>query len=570
MTTISPYQQFIESPYQEYQDFFDDITLHMEIIKKLTLQDFLCQKKPTEEELITVFPLSKIIKDHFFTAITTIPHLNHFLLVLVPTHLTEMEFYFLYLKVLFAKHKNTDVFTRIQQKRKMLQTKLDPSTLFTMRYVYLLIKNTQVTNLAIFEKAIAISNTKTNGMTKKTFANVLANSDHLPHCQKETDERYNFVMFLFCEVFENHDVHFPFLPNLFQTLIQMYDLADAYAAVFKFLIQAECTGLFYTSQFDFESCVDFMVCELVQFLPHLATLLWVGNRNNLESFVTTVLDTFGMPLIEGLDLIYQKPILEFFLVNGKVGFMKFFHFLLKKENPIDYTSLQSMKGSCIAYIVQIHSTTTQPFVTFILQEGLKPYVTHNHFIMTLNFPPEELLNEIPKKCIVVPEVMKSSQIIDSDTFLKIVEYLPPRVKQNTPELIFTSSVDGFSLRTLYSKLNNSMMLLFLFQKGKYTYGAFVAEDIEIKSDYYGNKETFLFTVKPELKRYSQNKNSNQFVIMSNFSCLAFGGGSGRPALMFDEMLMASSEASQTFGNPPLFPKYLNGARCDRVEIYSFC
>ena len=149
--------------------------------------------------------------------------------------------------------------------------------------------------------------------------------------------------------------------------------------------------------------------------------------------------------------------------------------------------------------------------------------------------------------------------------------LPLRYNVREWQLVYSTEQHGCSLRTLYAKLaGHDASMIVMLDDHQHIFGAFVAEPWEVHGRYFGNGETFLFSVgrgrSPETRRYDWSRANSHFVLASH-DMLAFGGG-GKFALYLDSSLeMGSSDRSETFDND-----CLAGARefkCIKLEAWTF-
>ena len=108
------------------------------------------------------------------------------------------------------------------------------------------------------------------------------------------------------------------------------------------------------------------------------------------------------------------------------------------------------------------------------------------------------------------------------------------------------------------------MLLVLDGQGS-IFGAFSGDAWRVDKHYYGNGESFLFTVHPQFKVYPWTRANDHFVLAAH-DCLAFG--SEDAGIYLDSAFeFGSSKPSITYGNPTLgsSPEF----KCIKVEIWAF-
>lgn len=239
---------------------------------------------------------------------------------------------------------------------------------------------------------------------------------------------------------------------------------------------------------------------------------------------------------------------------------------INKSNTaiIDFDNLKNS----ITKVLEEYRSRIEPnkYVTEIIHYRLDSLLIPNHIFNTLDLPDRDFFL---KRIVPKEQLENFSEIISAETFIELYLMLPNRFQMLKPELVFLSSLDGLSLKTLYSRCEYHSFLLILARRGNYIFGAFVAESFQMRNNFYGNSETFLFSIKPHLKKYPHIEGSNTFIINSTQDHLSFGGGSGDPSLRFDGYLNVKSSRSPTFNNSPLVPESL-APRCDKVEVFAFC
>ncbi|EDR25075.1 hypothetical protein EDI_127790 [Entamoeba dispar SAW760] len=551
---------FLNQPFLQYENIFEDFTIHKSVIEKITEMDILSIPDPTPTQLLAIIPVPEIIYYHIVTAISTFPLLNEILLTIVPQQMNEMVFWYKYFSFLFKSENQNSLLEDLAQERNGIYLTL---TSETTKEIYLsYIKNCFIGQRGmLLMKYIQIINQTTNGMLDKTFYKFSERLEGLPKNQSEIKFRYKFLITIFGEIFKRCKcLYIPYVGNLVLEAVQLFDINDAFYCVMEFVIKAQCCGHFYSSQYGLENLVEYIYCILKTTYPALDNKY----RQSINQFITVSLKSLTLKLIEPLEVIKRKAIVEIIVKDGKIAVIKLFLVLFKSLHKIDFNNLiNSMRQIVSSYL---SDDSPNSLLNEILNYELNPFLLTTHIFNTLQFPPNK---EMQRRIINKEQLQGISDIVNEDEFLEIYTMLPSRLQMLVPEQIFTSSIDGLSLKTLYSKCMYHSLLLIICRRGSYIFGVFVAESFEMKKDFYGNSETFLFTIKPKARKYSHIQNSNHFIINSTPEALSFGGGTGHPSLSFDCYLNVISQTSPTFNNPPLVPRSL-ASRCDRVEVYSFC
>jgi hypothetical protein len=105
----------------------------------------------------------------------------------------------------------------------------------------------------------------------------------------------------------------------------------------------------------------------------------------------------------------------------------------------------------------------------------------------------------------IPNVPLNSNIAVYEDFAAIWKMLPDYAKIRVPELIFSCQSDGYNINNLYRncapyKNEYKFSLLFIQTVTGRVFGAFLDEVFrKSPKDYVGSAESFVFTLKPEVK-----------------------------------------------------------------------
>ena len=107
----------------------------------------------------------------------------------------------------------------------------------------------------------------------------------------------------------------------------------------------------------------------------------------------------------------------------------------------------------------------------------------------------------------MPNCALNSSIVQYEEFARIWKMMPDYVKIRIPELLYASTSDGFNIQNLYRKCapykyEYKFSLLIIQTKQNQVFGAFIDEVIrKSPKGYLGSAESFVFTLKPEVKCY---------------------------------------------------------------------
>ena len=113
----------------------------------------------------------------------------------------------------------------------------------------------------------------------------------------------------------------------------------------------------------------------------------------------------------------------------------------------------------------------------------------------------------------LPEVEGESEILRTEDIQRLSDCLPPRIIGTSWRLIFTTSMHGFSLASLYRKCSqetSSPTLLCIEDSKENMFGALLSCPIKLHEHFYGTGETFLFTCKPEFRVFNWSGENQHF------------------------------------------------------------
>ncbi|XP_031229592.1 TLD domain-containing protein 2 isoform X1 [Mastomys coucha] len=154
---------------------------------------------------------------------------------------------------------------------------------------------------------------------------------------------------------------------------------------------------------------------------------------------------------------------------------------------------------------------------------------------------------------VEPQLTEASQVLGAPEIKQLSLHLPPRVTGHPWNLVFCTSRDGFSLRTLYRQMegHSGPVLLLLRDQDGQMFGAFSSSALRLSKGFYGTGETFLFSFAPQLKVFKWTGH-NSFFVKGDLDSLMMGSGSGQFGLWLDgDLYRGGSYPCATFNNEVL-------------------
>ncbi|KAI5693546.1 hypothetical protein M8J75_001162 [Diaphorina citri] len=135
--------------------------------------------------------------------------------------------------------------------------------------------------------------------------------------------------------------------------------------------------------------------------------------------------------------------------------------------------------------------------------------------------------------LFVPDLNGVTEILTDEHRKQLCRHLPARAEGYSWTLVFSTSQHGFSLSSLYRKMNRieSPILLVVF-------GALTSCSLKVSDHFYGTGESLLFSFTPDLQVYNWT-----------------GDNIGKFGLWLDgDLYQGRSEPCSTYGNEPLSPQ----------------
>jgi hypothetical protein len=164
-----------------------------------------------------------------------------------------------------------------------------------------------------------------------------------------------------------------------------------------------------------------------------------------------------------------------------------------------------------------------------------------------------------------------SAIVSISQFQDLASWLPSSVQTKKFVLKYSLQRDGASLATLLSLCHDSASdcfssLIIIEDSWGYIFGGYVASALENSRSYYGNGESFVFSLTPTPKIYHSDGSNDLFVLSSVDQLLMGGGGDGFAFQLDDELNTGVSNRSDTFRNPQLASNEF--FKCLNVEVWT--
>ncbi|XP_076006555.1 TLD domain-containing protein 2 isoform X2 [Genypterus blacodes] len=153
----------------------------------------------------------------------------------------------------------------------------------------------------------------------------------------------------------------------------------------------------------------------------------------------------------------------------------------------------------------------------------------------------------------VPILSNHSKLLDDHHLENLCVNMPARTHGHTWQLVYSTAVNGSSLRTLYRNMADldCPVLLVIKDMQQKVFGAFSSDPFRVSKYCYGTGETFLFSFSPDFKAYKWS-GENSYFVSGHRESLQIGGGGGGFGLWLDaDLYHGSSYSCPTFHNVPL-------------------
>lgn len=206
-------------------------------------------------------------------------------------------------------------------------------------------------------------------------------------------------------------------------------------------------------------------------------------------------------------------------------------------------------------------------------------------------PRDDMLKDIIISSRIAPRTFKSSIVDNYELLDELWQYIPERAAVKTVSVVFNSNNDGTSLQTFFSRIDpfeESIIIIRTIKNevfGSYCSSSWSlrktqAQTAAKKSFYFGNGETFLFTLQPKFSVYlwvgktdcdtthKQQQQPTQLFMSATSQELIIGSGNGSFGLWLDaDLTRGKTDHCRTFNNLPLCED--KDFTCKDVEVLGF-
>nr|CAD7201383.1 unnamed protein product [Timema douglasi] len=142
--------------------------------------------------------------------------------------------------------------------------------------------------------------------------------------------------------------------------------------------------------------------------------------------------------------------------------------------------------------------------------------------------------------LLIPELVGVTEILTEEHRKKLCRHLPARAEGYLWTLVFSTSQHGFSLNSLYRKMNRleSPILMVIEDTEHNVFGALTSCAMKVSDHFYGTGESLLFRFTPEFQVFPWT-----------------GENIGKFGLWLDgDLYQGTTQPCSTYGNEPLSPQ----------------
>jgi hypothetical protein len=280
------------------------------------------------------------------------------------------------------------------------------------------------------------------------------------------------------------------------------------------------------------------------------------------------LDTLGFDLTK----LHQDMVENFFLEYFNFNIIqKIFPLYLNEGIKILYRISAAVLNFFKAYLIKInHPDDVLPEIKRLCRQ-LKD--ENELFLFAFEYKLARTNNKYENQTTVVPnynleinnyhlpKLSKQSQLIDNDIILKLWSMMPNSFRVKDAELAYSTELNGFSLKSIFNLIefhhkDPMSYMLFLIQTfdGE-VFGGLVSQLFRHTNlKWVRPLESYIVTIKPELKIYAEHKFTDYILNCDNES-ISFINGQVGPCIKFDKNLSTGlTYYNEYYRSPPLVGK----------------
>ncbi|XP_037027042.1 oxidation resistance protein 1 isoform X13 [Bradysia coprophila] len=156
----------------------------------------------------------------------------------------------------------------------------------------------------------------------------------------------------------------------------------------------------------------------------------------------------------------------------------------------------------------------------------------------------------------IPDLIGTTEILTEEHREKLCGHLPARAEGYSWSLVFSTSQHGFSLNSLYRKMQRleSPVLVVIEDTEHNVFGALTSCSLHASDHFYGTGESLLFKFNPSFKVFHWT-GENLYFIKGNPESLSIGAGDGKFGLWLDgDLNQGRSQKCSTYANEALAPE----------------
>jgi len=143
------------------------------------------------------------------------------------------------------------------------------------------------------------------------------------------------------------------------------------------------------------------------------------------------------------------------------------------------------------------------------------------------------------------KLLSNSSIFTDDCQKKLHKFLPASFRLKNLQLIFTTSRDGTSMRTLLNRAEGfTHTLLVIKDSQSFVFGGFCTEEWHLDEVFYGTGETFLFSLSPKVNAYKWT-HKNDYFQFCDLTSLCMGSGTRHRHSITNKINSISSSSNKS-------------------------